>query len=274
MGRFCLSLLVASLLSAPCLGDNGLPLAAQQEVMRRGAVCERIAGGYESSEQAFTDAMRPPANDNSKWFVTVFTMPGCEPCEALKKAVRTNAELQAFVNVDSPADSYCHYHEIDISKATQEWRAKLTGRSFPVIAVQPPRDGSYGSDSKAVIFEGFTTPSVLVADIRQAFKDRIKHSDTQEAAAPNPNKRPPWPDVKPATPVPPKKVKAVDSISSAADGLLSVFLTPGGFKLGAVMAALYFGLPYVRKMIQAMGKQPILNDDAFAKLLEALKAAK
>ncbi len=123
------------------------------EVYRRGDYVERIGQGPRSeTESEYLAAMAPPADDSSKWFITIVTQPGCAPCEALKRDLMAKPELQAFVNMTSPKQSWAHCNVYSIDDETQAWRFQaIKIKSFPTILVQPPLNKKYGDPSTVVM---------------------------------------------------------------------------------------------------------------------------
>lgn len=123
------------------------------EIYRMGNSVTMLGQGARSAGQdCWMDAIKPPVSDANKFFIVVISMENCRPCEQLLKDFARTPELQAFVNVASPKQSwshFCHYMQED---ETQAWRwEKLKLTKFPAIIIQPPLNGRYGSNSQVVM---------------------------------------------------------------------------------------------------------------------------
>jgi glutaredoxin len=263
---------------------NGLPAAAQREVIRRGCHVEHVTGGYESTlTQAWADANKPPADDSHKWFITVFTTQGCDGCEALKKAFATDETLRAWVNTDNPKESAVHYKAIDVKDATQEWRAslvKLGVKQYPAILIQPPLNGKFGEASTCLPpIYGFTSAADTANKIRDACRGYIEsYQKPSEVAAVIKNRKPPfvWPDT-PADDLkktilsdqPTENLTMFMGIETAISSLMTTFSTPGGLQLLAAIA-LAVWLPY-RNHLRLIGKTPWLDDATYNQIVNLLQ---
>lgn len=123
-------------------------------VLRLGNSVELVGDGIsDTGDELFQEIMGPPADDNHKLFITLFTSPGCAPCEKLKADLKTSPHLRALVNVDDHKASFAHFNVYDTSDKSQEWRWKSRGvTKFPTIVVQPPLNGRYGDPKTTIAF--------------------------------------------------------------------------------------------------------------------------
>jgi hypothetical protein len=131
-----------------------VPDIAAREILRRGNLVERVGNGHRDDTQiAITDAMRPPADDSHKWFVSVVTTRNCRYCESLKRDFATSEYLKPFVDTEDHTQSWAHFNVYAIEDQTQTWRfkdIKLSG--YPTLIIQPPRNGRFG-DPKTVVLQ-------------------------------------------------------------------------------------------------------------------------
>ena len=138
----------------PAGESRDVPDIAVREIQRRGDLVQRVGGGHQSDTlTAFAEAMRPPADDSHKWFISVLTTKNCRYCDNLKRDFATSDHLKPFVDVDDHTQSWAHFNVYSSDDATQAWRfkdIKVTG--YPTILVQPPRSGRFG-DPKAVVLQ-------------------------------------------------------------------------------------------------------------------------
>ena len=147
-------LLSLILVAAPCIAiaqsqDQPKPGVEPTEAMRRGDEVRHVIA--ETEWGANGDPLAPPANDNSKWFITLITMDGCAHCDKLKNDLQTSKYLQAFVVVNDPTKSWAHFNVYKSGDKTQDWRfAKINVAGYPTLIIQPPRSGQFG-DPKTVV---------------------------------------------------------------------------------------------------------------------------
>jgi hypothetical protein len=257
-----------------CLADNGLPLAARQEVMRRGAMVEHV-GGYEAAAPLFAEAVKPPQTDTDKWYLTVFTAPKCAPCEALKSAFRSDETLKAWANVDSPKDSYVHYTEISATDITQDWRRKHApaliellkqNKAYPLVVIQPPLDGSYGDPQTCLPpIVGYTNAADLVYKIRET--TRLYVETTNNKSKPNPDRSPPFPLTDEQKKIQPPTVQPKGPTVTAVTELINWLMSNPQLAAGVIALALY----WFRKEIIAMGLRTAFSDAKFARLIAIIK---
>jgi hypothetical protein len=135
-------------------GSRDVPDIALREIQRRGDWVQRVGIGHQSDSLiAFAEAMRPPADDSHKWFISVLTARNCRHCESLKRDFATSDHLKPFVDVDDHAQSWAHFNVYASEDATQAWRFKdIKVAGYPTIIVQPPRNGRFG-DAKTVVLQ-------------------------------------------------------------------------------------------------------------------------
>ena len=145
----------AGLLAGLAIG-SGTARAAdvdRAEIMRLGDTVQHVtADTYGNTGiDLFVEAMRPPADDSDKWFITVIGSQNCPPCARLKSDWRTNSSLLALADPDDPHQSWAHWHYYDTSDQSQMWRfAKIKLGDYPTVLVQPPRSGRYGRASTVI----------------------------------------------------------------------------------------------------------------------------
>lgn len=134
--------------------SRDVPDIALREIQRRGNLVQRVGIGYQSdSLAAFAEAMRPPADDSHKWFISVLTARNCRHCDNLKRDFASSEHLKPFVDVDDHARSWAHFNVYASEDATQAWRFKdIKVMGYPTIIVQPPRNGRFG-DAKTVVIQ-------------------------------------------------------------------------------------------------------------------------
>ena len=128
----------------------------QAEVLRMGDLVQATGGEAIRSvaTDAFVEAMRPPQDDSSKWFISVVTIPGCSGCEQLKRDWGSSPWLLALANPSDPSKSWSHFKFYDRNDRSQAFRwEKVRISSYPTILVQPPRSGSYGNPA-TVVYQG------------------------------------------------------------------------------------------------------------------------
>lgn len=144
-------------------GPSGtdVPQNAVWEAERRGNMVQVLGNDYPSETDLIADALAPPEDDSHKWYLTVVTMTNCPACEKLKEAFKSAPQMKAWVNVDDPEKSTCHYQVRNIEdKTQQDWFAaigpQLKKGGFPAVIIQPPRNGAYGANSTVVkVLHGF-----------------------------------------------------------------------------------------------------------------------
>lgn len=125
------------------------------EAVRRGESVTVVGEGPRSAvSEAMRLAVAPPPDDSGKWFVTVWSTAGCDPCKVLKKHFRETKELASFVSAPAGQMSWAHYNEYAADDATQKTRREAYRvTKFPTIIVQPPINGMWGNPRTVVFYE-------------------------------------------------------------------------------------------------------------------------
>jgi len=143
------------LLTAFCVSAQGLDAVHTAEVARLGNTTQHINGGHQTNgTDAVIEAMKPPTSDVDKWFISVISTKGCQPCLELKKAWRSDPWLRALADPNAPKESWAHYCEYMIENKSQNWQFEnVKFEAYPTVLVQPPESGKYG-DSSIVVFQG------------------------------------------------------------------------------------------------------------------------
>ena len=158
MKQFLLSSLVAlAVLVAAGRGqaadEKDVPDVACREIQRRGNLVQRIGQGQQDDIQtAFAEAMRPPADDSHKWFVTVITTRNCKYCDNLKRDFATSSHLKPFVDTEDHTQSWAHFNVYQSEDQSQAWRFKdIKVGGYPTLIIQPPRNGRFGEPKTVVL---------------------------------------------------------------------------------------------------------------------------
>ena len=139
----------------PAAKGQSIPVDSA-EVLRLGDMVQHVDGNRygQKAEDEYVEALKPPASDADKWFISVITSRGCKGCVQLKEDFAKSPWLLALANPNDSKKSWAHYTVYDMADKSQSWRwenIKVTG--YPTILVQPPRSGKYG-DSSTVVFQG------------------------------------------------------------------------------------------------------------------------
>lgn len=146
--------------------------AAKREVARRGSFVE-LTGTVRSDTVAM--ALRPPADDDWKWFVTLVGTPGDAKYDAMRTMLRQNKEpaLLAWIDINDPANSYTHFQDRvwDLKGTQKDWLAPLIPAveryGLPLLVIQPPRNGKFGDPATVVkCFHGIVKAEDLAPKIR------------------------------------------------------------------------------------------------------------
>jgi hypothetical protein len=154
-----LALLLGLLLAAaPVLAQNdpppGLPITGQvdqSEIIRWGDRAIVSGEGPKAADELlYSMAMAPPADDSDQWYVTVFGRSNDPATLGVVKAFETDAHLAAFVAAP-PGEgkrAWAHFNVYFADDPMQGFRFKEfqidVNGAFPVVVIQPPRDGSFG----------------------------------------------------------------------------------------------------------------------------------
>lgn len=138
------------------------PQVDKAEVIRRGDLEEYVDGDSKFSTEYgdhITEIAAAPANDNSKWFVSVIGKKDCPACARLKELWKENDTLRAYAKPDDPRTSWAHFTWYDYDDPYQKWRWTKSAQNpnpieitaFPTIIVQPPRSKKYGDPQTVVL---------------------------------------------------------------------------------------------------------------------------
>lgn len=176
-------------LPAVAFAQADVPPAADQEILRRGSLVEHVGVGISDDSAAIAEAMRPPADDSHKWFISIISTPNCRYCTQLERDFSTSSYLLAFANPHDYKTSWSHYNIYRSNDATQTWRfKKLKLVGYPTLVVQPPRSGEFG-DPATVVWQktGYDgDPKKLAAGLRAAISNyavrqhQIRQSTSEE----------------------------------------------------------------------------------------------
>jgi hypothetical protein len=154
--------------------EKDVPWRAQAEILRRGAMVERVNGvqGADDPPAAIAAAMQPPADDSHKWLFTLVTTRNCPWCEQARRDFESDSKLKAWVDAKDYAKSWAHWQVVQIEDQSQAWRWKdFRPTSFPTLIVQPPVNGSWGDPHTIVLaHQGYLRPNDLDAAIRKAIQ--------------------------------------------------------------------------------------------------------
>ena len=286
--------------------SRDVPDIAEREIQRRGNLVQRVGNGHRDDTQvAITEAMRPPADDSHKWFVSVVTTRNCRYCDNLKRDFASSEHLKPFVDVEDHTQSWAHFNVYAIEDQTQTWRfkdIKLSG--YPTVIIQPPRNGRFG-DPKTVVLQktGYDgDPKKLADAIRTGVGTYLKSYVRQRQAiglkggmrqgaetgqnvvgydppfSPPPKVEPspyypapsPYPFDFPPGPNPaPTPQPNVNPLSL----LLSLFggmLTSGG--MTNLLLLVISGLAVVRTFRKATGQKLLLDDATFQAIVDTIKS--
>jgi hypothetical protein len=276
-----------------------VPDVAQQEIDRRGNFVERIDGYRNDVTDLIAEALRPPADDSHKWFITVITTRSCQYCEALKRDFESSTDLRAFVDQNDHKQSWAHYNVFRVEDQTQAWRwegIRLAG--YPTILVQPPRDDRYG-DAKTVVLQktGYDGDArKLAATMRNAITAYVAklpqqphrggigqatdQTEQQQRGYEPPFSPPPRVEPTPYAPMPqypfdvppvpqPQPQQPLVNPLSLLASLLGSLLGSGGMTNLLLLVLTAFAL--IRTFRKATGQKLLLDDAAYQNLVDNLK---
>ena len=292
----CLLLLFAATTFAQELKD--VPDVAQQEIDRRGNFVERIDGYRNDVTDVIAAALRPPADDSYKWFISVVTTQNCQYCESLKRDFSASPHLRPFVNPEDHQQSWAHFNVYSINDATQRWRwegIQLGG--YPTLIIQPPRDGRYG-DPKTLVWQktGYDgDPQKLAGEIRNAIVRYVAHYDQQphrngigQAGEPTeqeahryeppfspPPRAEPNPYIAPQSypinypPIPEPTLQPSINPFTLLASLVGSLLGSGGMTNLLLLVLAAFAL--IRTFRKATGQKLLLDDVAYQNVVDSLK---
>jgi hypothetical protein len=296
MGRMVLAMTMSLALAARAMAQE--PEVDTAEVLRLGDMEQHVDGIGSDPADVFVEAMGPPASDADKWFISVLTMQGCVACQKLKSDWATNQWLLALADPSDPKKSWAHYNVYAREDRSQAFRFEgIQVTAYPTVLVQPPRNGRYG-DPKTVVFQGTYggDPERLARQITASIRQYVSKFEASQPSShpahraaegsigidppwqPPPNVDPPLPNVTPVfpdgQPLIPPSVDPPDATTPTA-GPWGTVLTVAGTSLVTLLLAL--GAPWAlqayRQWRIESGKRPLLTDEQFQKLVDALSAA-
>lgn len=293
--RLILSVLLIVSVGHTAGAQTSGPEVDQAEVLRLGDMVQVVGDGLRASPDtdAYVAAMRPPASDADKWFISVLSMKGCAGCEKLKRDWATDPWLLALANPADPKQSWSHYTVYDKDDQSQAFRFEnIKVTAYPTILVQPPRSGRYGEASTVVFQKVYGgDPEALARDITQAIRQYV--SKLQPAPVrggehgqvgvdppwqpvpkvdpwqPQPQPNQPFPPFDPT--IPPQPPAPTPAPAFPWSSVLSLVLA--GFSAPAAVALVIWAVSYIRTRRQAEGKPPIVDQPTLDRLLELLKQA-
>ncbi len=288
--------------AVPPTGKN-VPSIADDEIARRGNLVEVVGTNRADITTALAEAMRPPADDSHKWFISVITTQSCPACARLQQDIATSPHLKPFVNTQDEQASWAHYNVFRIEDPTQKFRwREIRFAGFPTIVVQPPRNGTYG-DHKTVVLQstGYDGDAKALAQkIRvgiaqyvaklnvnrqrfvrsprghgQATPTGQDAGDYTPPFTPPPKYEPPlYPQPTPSPfpfDFPPQTVpQPAPNLGSLLFSLLGGLFSSGG--LTNLLLLVLAGLAVIRTFRKATGQKLLLDDETFQAITEMLKS--
>ncbi|MBN2583950.1 MAG: hypothetical protein JXL80_12860 [Planctomycetes bacterium] len=280
-------LVVFALLLIPLSAATGLGESLevnQAEILRLGDLVQHVDAQRhgQDAEDLFVEAMRPPADDSDKWYISVVVTRSCAACQKLKSDWAADPSLRALADPGDPNRSWAHYRVYYYEDQSQAWRwEKLTFERFPTILVQPPRNKKFGEPS-TVVFQGTYdgNPRQLATQIAQAIRLYV----TKLADAQGQNNRaaggvfPPW-EPAPSDDTAPDSGRRLipplvpEEMSLQVDFPWKAILTlfTAGLSIPAIIALVIWLLVFIRAGRKEAGKQLLVDDETFAKLLGVLE---
>jgi hypothetical protein len=290
-----MTLAIMAVLAALQVAAGQTPEVDKAEVLRLGNLVQHVDGIGGDPVDPFVEAMGPPTSDADKWFISVLSMQGCGACERLKRDWTTDPWLLALADPNDPAKSWAHYNVYAREDASQAFRfERLQVTAFPTIVVQPPRNGRYGKP-ETIVFQGTYggDPQRLARQITTAIRKYVSkfetavppqtpaHRSAEESIGidppwlpvpridPLPNVAPVFPDGRPLIP---PNLDPVDLISPATGSWSTAFTVTG---TSVVTLLIAFGVPWLLRRFRQWridsGRQTLLTDEQFQRLLEALQ---
>ena len=272
-----------------------IPEVNEAEVLRMGDTVQHIDGLHRATaDDAYIEAMGPPASDADKWFISVLSMRGCAACLRLKQDWAGNRWLLALANPSDPKQSWAHYNTYMREDASQAWRWKnIRVTAYPTVLVQPPRSGKYGEPG-TVVFQGTYggDPKALASNITRAIRLYVSklpvrpHSAGHKASEDEDESigaDPPWipspldegrvqptfpaPDRRPL--IPPILDERKPLFSIPWGSIITALAT--GVSLPVIIAVVIWLIYFIRAKRKEQGKPLLLDDETLAKLVELLR---
>lgn len=106
------------------------------------------------SKRSYGNLVDDEIDSNEKWFVTVFTSPGCPPCVTLKRDLKNSPFLTKFTD-----GRRVIYSIVPVDSSEGRRLTKIIPvSSTPTIRVQLPMSGKFGNPYKVLFTKvGYTT---------------------------------------------------------------------------------------------------------------------
>jgi hypothetical protein len=288
----------------PATPPRDVPTIAEDEIARRGNLVEVVGENRADIANALAEAMRPPADDSHKWFISLVTMQGCPACDRLKTDIASSPHLRPFVNTADEKASWSHYNIFQREDETQAWRWKeIKLNSFPTLLVQPPRNGSFGNARTVVLqITGYNGDAKALAQkLRLGLGQYVAKYNAARATAhghqqasvaheqaptlappfspPSPPKVEPTPanfpfEIPPVPSTPPNQTPTPNSPS--AFSALSLLVSLAGNLLSSggttnLLLVVIAGLAVIRTLRKATGQTLLLDDDSFQAVIDTLR---
>lgn len=166
---------------------QNVPDSAKHEIERRGNMVQQT-GTIRSG--LIAAAFATPADDSEKWFITLVVKPGDEDSQTMKTVCSQAKEMKAWIDANSSQASPTIYHvrEWDLNGTQKDWLQGLIPavekHGLPVIVVQPPRSGKFGSCATIVkLLHGTYSGKQLSDKIREGMITYINTIDEGQQLA-------------------------------------------------------------------------------------------
>lgn len=176
MKRYLLGAL-ALLAALPCLAQEPDPVGKPgevdfSEVSRWGdRVVVSGEGARDAADILFSMAMAPPEDDSDQWHITVWGHSKDPASLAIVKGFERDANLSPFVATppsETKRRAWAHFYYVQADDPTQAFRFQQFGiplaGPFPIITLQPPRNGSFGGLVADQTASGERTSRLVVVD--------------------------------------------------------------------------------------------------------------
>lgn len=300
---FLVGLLTTSAAAMSAAADNG-PAPGNEvrrdEVLRLGDFVQQIDSSAATSGIAdeIVMAMAPPEADDDKWFISVVKIKNCAMCQKLERDWQTDPWLKALAIPGRPNESWAHFNAYYFDDESQQHRWKnITFSAFPTVIVQPPRNGRYGSPGTCVYQATYRgDPRQLADNIGKAIRLYVGYKTQQQQAAAGvamakapvdntaASKAPPFdPPPKQEAPadrwrfppgpndvyVPPRRILEPEIKFTIPWGTIL-----GGAGLASLPGILALILIVLRQWRKSTGRDPLLDDETFQRLIDYLRREK
>lgn len=114
----------------------------------------KIIAATAVSNRSYGNLVDETIDSNEKWFVIVFTSPGCPPCATLKRDLKSSPLLTKFTDGRRVIYSIVPVDSVEGRRLTKIIPVVGT----PTIRIQPPMSGKYGSPRKIIFTKvGYST---------------------------------------------------------------------------------------------------------------------